>query len=155
MTVEQRFRIGDTVEVVPNYRHADWQNVPLWISGAELNALNEVNYHVAEHWPPQGRGDITDGFSEADLMPRLLSSEAPSCSRDGAGAAHSQREMSSKPDLQGELLAAAKALEPYLDAIVCYASSMDEHEPNRLAFNLRSAISQAESQEAVPPGDGG
>ena len=35
---------------------------------------------------------------------------------------------------------ALRALEPYLDAIVCYASSMDEHEPNRLAFNARQAL---------------
>lgn len=35
---------------------------------------------------------------------------------------------------------ALTGLEPFLDAIVCYASSMDEHEPNRLAFNARAVI---------------
>lgn len=41
-----------------------------------------------------------------------------------------------------ELQGALQGLEPYLDAIVCYASSMDEHEPNQLAFNARSALSK-------------
>lgn len=40
-------------------------------------------------------------------------------------------------------LGALRALEPYLDAIVCYASSMDEHEPNRLVVNARTAITKA------------
>lgn len=35
---------------------------------------------------------------------------------------------------------ALRGLEPYLDAIVCYASDMGEHEPNRLAFNVRKAL---------------
>lgn len=41
------------------------------------------------------------------------------------------------------VLAALIALEPYLDAIVCYASTMDEHEPNRLAVDARKAIGAA------------
>jgi hypothetical protein len=45
---------------------------------------------------------------------------------------------------------ALKALEPYLDAIVCYASSMDEHEPNRLAFNARAAIAAYEAERSTP-----
>lgn len=43
-----------------------------------------------------------------------------------------------------ELVGAAKALEPYTDAIICYASTMDEHEPNRLVFNLKAALTKAE-----------
>lgn len=38
---------------------------------------------------------------------------------------------------------ALAALEPYLDAIVCYASDMGEHEPNRLAVNARAALAGA------------
>lgn len=38
---------------------------------------------------------------------------------------------------------ALKGLEPHFDAIACYASSMDEHEPNRLVFNARAAIAKA------------
>lgn len=45
-------------------------------------------------------------------------------------------------------LEALQALEPYLDAIVCYASTMDEHEPNRLAFNARAAIQAAVGKPA-------
>ena len=39
-----------------------------------------------------------------------------------------------------QLEAALKGIEPYLDAIVCYASTMDEHEPNRLAHAVRAAL---------------
>ena len=46
-----------------------------------------------------------------------------------------------------DLLAAMEGLEPYLDAIICYASTMDEHEPNRLAFNARAAIRKARGGE--------
>lgn len=41
-----------------------------------------------------------------------------------------------------ELRAALKALEPYLDAIVCYASTMEEHEPNRLVVQARAALAK-------------
>jgi hypothetical protein len=33
-----------------------------------------------------------------------------------------------------------RRLEPHLDAIVCYASTMDEHEPNRLAVDVREYL---------------
>lgn len=45
-----------------------------------------------------------------------------------------------------ELLAALKALEPYFDGIVCFASSMDEYEPNRLVKNARDIIAKAEGR---------
>ena len=51
------------------------------------------------------------------------------------------------------LVDALRALEPYLDAIVCYASSMDEHEPNRLAFNARQALAAHDAQPS--PTDAG
>ena len=38
-------------------------------------------------------------------------------------------------------------VEPYLDAIICYASSMDEHEPNRIAYDFRNLIKPAENKE--------
>jgi hypothetical protein len=47
-------------------------------------------------------------------------------------------------DTIAALFEALKALEPYLDAIVCYASSMDEHEPNRLAVNARALLAKLE-----------
>jgi hypothetical protein len=37
---------------------------------------------------------------------------------------------------------ALEAVEPYLDAIVCYASTMDEHEPNRIAHKVRTALQE-------------
>lgn len=75
--VEQRFRIGDLVQVVPDYRYGEWVGQPLWISGANLNTLNEINYWVADHWPPRHLGDTTDGFSEADLMSRTAPPAEP------------------------------------------------------------------------------
>ncbi len=44
-----------------------------------------------------------------------------------------------------ELVAALKGLEPYIDSIVCYASTMDEYEPNRLIDNTRKALRKAGS----------
>lgn len=40
----------------------------------------------------------------------------------------------------GKLVEALEAVEPHLDAIVCYASAMGEHEPNRIAVKVREAI---------------
>jgi len=48
-----------------------------------------------------------------------------------------------------KLIAAASAIEPYLDAIICYASTQVEHEPNRLAAEFRAAL-EASKQEARP-----
>lgn len=53
------------------------------------------------------------------------------------------RLISAAPDL----LAALRALEPYFDALVCYASSMDEHNPNRLVVDARAAIAKAEGEK--------
>lgn len=41
------------------------------------------------------------------------------------------------------LYRALASLEPYLDAIVCYASDMGEHEPNALVFEARAALAAA------------
>lgn len=42
-----------------------------------------------------------------------------------------------------DMLAAMKRIEPYLDAIVCYASTCDEHEPNDIVRQFRAAIAKA------------
>src|SRR3569623_2337087 len=39
-----------------------------------------------------------------------------------------------------------RRIEPHIDSIVCYASTMGEHEPNRLAHDLRAALSKATSK---------
>lgn len=47
------------------------------------------------------------------------------------------------PEREGKakaLVEAAKRVEAYIDAIVCYASSCDEHEPNAIAVDLRAAL---------------
>ena len=49
-------------------------------------------------------------------------------------------------------LSASEALlrrvEPHLDAIICYASTMGEHEPNRIAFDIRAALARQEPEGA-------
>lgn len=45
-----------------------------------------------------------------------------------------------------ELLEALEGIEPHLDAIICYASTTGEHEPNLLAANVRAAIKSARGQ---------
>jgi len=47
-----------------------------------------------------------------------------------------------KAEALRDLVAAAEKIEPYLDAIICYASTMGEHEPNRIANNFRKAITE-------------
>ena len=41
--------------------------------------------------------------------------------------------------LEGAKLA-LRLLEPYLDGLVCYASTMGEHEPNRIAVGVRAIL---------------
>jgi hypothetical protein len=53
-----------------------------------------------------------------------------------AGAAHTAAQ-------RDEFLALLLRIQPHLDAIVCYASTMDEHEPNRLALDVHAAIFKA------------
>lgn len=40
-------------------------------------------------------------------------------------------------------LALLEKIEPHIDAIVCYASSTDEHEPNQLALDVRKLLGKA------------
>ena len=48
-----------------------------------------------------------------------------------------------------ELLAALEALEPHMDAIVCYASTLPEFKPNLLVVNAQAAIRKAKGGEQV------
>lgn len=41
-----------------------------------------------------------------------------------------------------QLAEAMEGIEPYLDAIICYASTQGEHEPNRLAAVFRQRLEQ-------------
>lgn len=48
------------------------------------------------------------------------------------------------------LRAALQGVEPYVDAIVCYASTMGEHKPNRIAVNVRRALKGEALSQTVP-----
>ena len=94
-------------------------------------------------WPvvaaPLGRSICSVSFIFA-APGQPLTAEEEAFNRESAANA---RLISASP----ALLEALKGLEPYLDAIVCYASTMDEHEPNRLAAQAIVAIRQAEGGE--------
>jgi hypothetical protein len=57
-------------------------------------------------------------------------------------------------DAGDALVEALAGLEPHLDAIICYASTMSEHEPNRLAFNARRALASAYVNDSHTPDNG-
>ncbi len=48
---------------------------------------------------------------------------------------------------------ALKLVEPHLDAIVCYASTMDEHEPNRIAVTVRETLATLTQPEKADDAD--
>jgi len=43
------------------------------------------------------------------------------------------------------LRAALNEIEPYLEAIICYASTMDEHAPNRIAAAVHAALTTGQT----------
>lgn len=49
------------------------------------------------------------------------------------------RALKAENEQQSNLL---KRIEPHIDAIVCYASTMKEHEPNGLALDLHAALAE-------------
>lgn len=50
---------------------------------------------------------------------------------------------------QSELLDMLRRIEPHIDGIVCYASTMGEHEPNRIANDLRELLRCYPKSEAA------
>jgi hypothetical protein len=72
MGVIEHFRIGQPVEVVPDYRYGEWQGIPLFIVAVrhiERSAF-DVTYDVSERWPTQSHGDVTTDFTPDDLVAR-------------------------------------------------------------------------------------
>lgn len=68
------FRIGDQVfaafpEGQPDWIK-DWQHTPLWIVGIAFTLSGTVNYTVSDRWPPQCKGDYTDGPSPSTFIQR-------------------------------------------------------------------------------------
>ncbi|HKF95126.1 MAG TPA: hypothetical protein VKB96_11120 [Gammaproteobacteria bacterium] len=57
--------------------------------------------------------------------------------------------LSDGPAVRDVALEALEELEPYLDAIVCYASTQGEHDPNRIVAKARAALA------ALTPADAG
>ena len=42
---------------------------------------------------------------------------------------------------------ALHAIEPYLDAIICYASTIDEYAPNGIVLKVRAALASADADK--------
>lgn len=49
--------------------------------------------------------------------------------------------------VNAEMLTALENLEPYFDAIVCYASTMEQYEPNKYVAKARAAIAKARGRQ--------
>ena len=43
------------------------------------------------------------------------------------------------------LAVALREVEPYIDAIICYASTQGEHHPNKIAADIRATLAEGES----------
>ena len=91
---------------------------------AAAEALDEF-WDACGH--PGNRGTLTPAEQAASLIREC----------DAAAALADQHRARAE-----RLAGALRRVEPYLDAIVCYASTMDEHEPNRIAFEARQALAQ-------------
>ena len=61
--------------------------------------------------------------------------------RNGEGAANAHL-IAAAPDLYKALA----HLEPYLDAIVCYASTIEEHPPNGFILETKAALAKARGE---------
>jgi hypothetical protein len=48
-----------------------------------------------------------------------------------------------------ELEAALRDIEPYLDALICYASTIDEHLPNGFPARVRAVLAGSPSSDEV------
>lgn len=67
--VIQPFQIGQKVRVSGSYleEFGEWAGVELWVSGIRIDGKGDWDITVTERWPPESRGDETDGFCPNDL----------------------------------------------------------------------------------------
>lgn len=72
MIVEQRFKIGQKVRVIDDFRYGDWIGVDLWISGVSwCRTTRTMNYTVVDderHFKGTRDTSETDGFYDDDLL---------------------------------------------------------------------------------------
>jgi hypothetical protein len=91
-----------------------------------------IGYH-SDGYASIGRdkdGNTTYESRPATPMTRLAN-------RDGPEAADRIEALQTRLERYRALLI---SVEPHLDAIVCYASTMGEHKPNRIANDIRKAL---------------
>lgn len=62
---------------VPNFRHGEWRTIQLFFAGITYRPglVPHVDVWLAEKWPPEHLGHITDGFSEDDRASLAITDE--------------------------------------------------------------------------------
>ena len=103
---------------------------------------------MAENEGTPNWGAMAAGHFPATPTPDKPAGEALMC-RIGSCQRHGQcryspcRYRTPPPSaLEDDVVAVLTRLEPHLDAIVCYASTMGEHEPNRIAHDIRALLTR-------------
>lgn len=120
----------DELEIEPGWRIHDFPDAPnphgVWIANHLCDGLGE---------------DQAKYIVEAvNALPALLFADRENSELLEA-AIEGQSYWQARAERAEQIL---RRIEPHIDAIVCYASSTDEHEPNKLAVDLRSVLADAQ-----------
>lgn len=71
--IKQPFQVGQKVSVSPGGPEwkSDWKGVELWVAGVVVSTPSGgFDIWVSDAWPPMSRGNLSDGWSETDLVPQ-------------------------------------------------------------------------------------
>ena len=141
--------------------NAQWRAMARETFGAMVAMRNSINEHVPL---PSLESDLAEGPSNAvfcevvaraviervTALQRELCDTVPMTS-DDHNALHSLASTEARAEAAEAKLREAvevlRRIEPYLDAIVNYADTMDEYEPNRIAYDARAFLATMEKQE--------
>lgn len=107
-----------------------------------LRAASDRLCHAAELSPGDFMLHDVNVLDEAAALIEHQAAEIDALKHDIGRARETGNEFAA---LIEEARSVLSRLEPHLDAIVCYASAMDEHEPNRIAFDARTLYAKLNS----------
>jgi thiamine pyrophosphate-dependent acetolactate synthase large subunit-like protein len=105
------------------------------------NLIERLNKHAHGHELTYGHTGIC-GEAAATITTLLAECEAQleTINRQADLLAKAGRQLKEEAARAEKLESLLRRIEPHLDAIVCYASDMGEHEPNRIAFDVRQTL---------------